>query len=373
MMTFKVDQLRELYVVDRDRVELAKKRQAAVFRGEKPDKWPAWLGVSLTEEQKQIPNPNLQEAFNDIDLMICQQVRQACFGASSGSDIVPSVRGNYGVGVLLAMLGLEQLTFPDKMPWPQDHLDKDQIATLSVDDIKVQGTFARGLDFMRRHMEIMQGEPAIYCMDTQGPFDLAHLFMGDDIFYAIYDEPGLVHHLLEFCLALNIKAHELMKEISGEGHSECYHGRLYGNNMGVRICEDTSALISPESIQEFVLPYTQRLAQHFGGAWVHYCGRNDHLTRFVCELPEIRSINFGHIPGNVHDHPFEVDMQLCADTGTVYQGHWPRFDDESGKDYLQRMYRWSEQGVLIAELSDALGGENPMPSREAVLDHWYSC
>lgn len=372
-MSFNIENLRDLYTVDRDRIELAKARQAAVFRGEKPDKWPVLLGARLTDEQKAIPNPNYKEAFDDIDMMLCQQMRGACSAANGQSDAVPSVRGNYGVGVLLAVLGLEQLTFPDKMPWPHDHLSKEQIAALSVDDIKVQGAFARGLDFMRRHMEIMNGEPPIYCMDTQGPFDLAHLIMGDEIYYAIYDDPPLVHHLLEFCLALNIRAHEMMKEISGEGHNECYHSNgLYADNMGVRICEDTTVLISPDAIQEFAMPYTQRLAQHFGGAWVHYCGRNDHLTRFICEMPEIRGINFGHIPGHMHDHPFEDDMQICADTGTVFFGNWPIYDNESGEDYLQRMYEWSEQGALIPQVNPALSGSTPMPSTESVLDFWYS-
>jgi uroporphyrinogen-III decarboxylase len=373
MMAFIVEDLREVYVVDRERIALAQKRQAAVFRGERPDRWPVMLHGGLTDEQKRIPTPNLQEAFNDVDMMLCQQLRGACSAANSNSDAVPSVRGNYGVGVLLATLGLEQMTFPDKMPWPQEHLSKEQIADLSVDDIELQGTFARALDYMRRHMAIMKGEPAVYCMDTQGPFDLAHLVMGDEIYYAMHDDPELVHHLLEFCLALSIRAHELMKAISGEGQNECYHSNsLYADNLGIRICEDTTALISPDAMQTFALPYTRRLAQHFGGAWVHYCGRNDHLTRFCCEMPEIRAINFGLIPGHLHDHPFEADMQRCAATGTVLFGNWPRFAGESGKDYLQRMYAWAERGVLIPQVGAALDGEEPMSSREAVLDYWYS-
>ncbi len=369
---FDVGELPELYRVDQERIELAKARQAAVFRGEKPDRWPVLLGGDRTEEQKRIPSPNLQEAFNDIELMICQQMRAACGTANSGSDAVPSVRGNYGVAVLLATLGLEQQTFPDKMPWPKDHLTKEQIADLTPDAIKIQGTFERGLNFMRRHMEIMKESPAIYCMDTQGPFDLAHLIMGDEIYYALYDAPDLVHHLLEFCLALNIRAHEMMKEISGEAMNECYHScQLYSDCMGIRICEDTTVLISPDAMQEFALPYTQRLAQHFGGAWVHYCGRNDHLTRAACAMPEIRAINFGHIPGHQHDHPFEEDMQCCAETGTVLFGNWPRFDDESGKNYLRRMYKWASKGVLVTNVGAALHGGDPLPSREAVLDFWY--
>ncbi len=56
-MAFNVEELRHLYMPDRARIELAKKRQAAVLRGERPDKWPVILQGSLTEEQKPIPTP----------------------------------------------------------------------------------------------------------------------------------------------------------------------------------------------------------------------------------------------------------------------------------------------------------------------------
>ncbi len=43
------------------------------------------------------------------------------------------------------------------------------------------------------------------------------------------------------------------------------------------------------NIDEFALPYTRKLAGYFGGAWVHYCGRNDALTKAVCAAPAVRS------------------------------------------------------------------------------------
>ena len=46
--------------------------------------------------------------------------------------------------------------------------------------------------------------------------------------------------------------------------------------------EVPTVLISPAAIEEFAVPYTRRLAQRFGGAWVHYCGRADFLTEAMC-------------------------------------------------------------------------------------------
>ena len=370
--SFDVTGLPELYQIDAGRLQLAKDRQAADWRGEKPDRWPILFGGPLAPAQSDIPNPDLKEAFYDADLMLCGQVRGACGAANARSDAVPSMRGNYGVGTILACLGLEQEVFPDKMPWPRQHLSWDQIAALEPDDIKIQGTFARGLDFMRRAREVMEDAPPLYCMDTQGPLDLAHLIMGDDFFYALHDDPPFVHHLLEISLELGIRAHTWMKEIIGEPLDQIYHGNgLYAENMGIRICEDTTAIIAPDSIDTFAMPYTRRLAEHFGGAWLHYCGRNDYLSDAACAAPEIRGLNFGHIPGHEHQHPFEEDMQRCLVSGTVYFGNWPRFFQESGRDYLDRMYRWSSQGCMITSGNGALGGEDGFADVGEALDYWY--
>ena len=371
-MNFDVARLPDLYQTNADRIELAKQRQTALWGGQKPDKWPITCGGPLTPAQAEIPNPNLQEAFYDADLMLCSQVRSACGAANASSDAVPSIRGNFGVGTILACVGLEQEVFPDKMPWPRQHLTRQQIAALEPDDIAIQGTFARGLDFMRRAKEIMGDALPVYCMDTQGPLDLAHLIAGDDFFYALHDDPPFVHHLLELSVELGIKTHTWMKEISGEPLDQLYHGNsLYAENMGIRICEDTTAIISPASIEQFAMPYTQKLARHFGGAWMHYCGRNDHLTAAACAVPELRGINFGHIPGHEQTHRFDEDMQRCLDSGKVYFGPWPRLKDESGQAYLDRMYRWASQGCLLPA-GNAAVGENGFATVEAALDYWYS-
>lgn len=371
-MTFDIHKLPELYVPDMKRIELAKARQSAVWQGKTPDKWPILLTAPLTEEQEKIPNPDFKEAFYDADLMMCSQVRSTCACANSRSDAVPSVRGNFGTGTILSCIGLEQEVFPDKMPWLRRHMTKEEIAKLESDDIKVQGTFEHGLNFMRRNKEVMGDVLPIFCMDTQGPFGLAHLIMGDELFYELHDDPPFVHHLMNFCVELGIRTHEWMKEISGEPRNSMYHSNtLYAENMGIRICEDTTALLGPEAINEFAVPYTQQLAQHFGGAWVHYCGRNDNLTDAICRIPEIRGINFGHVPGQEYDHQFEEDMQRCVDFKKVYFELWPRFKGESGSEYLRRLHGWASQGCLIPRGDPALGGDNGFSNVKEVLDYWY--
>ena len=108
-----VTDLPELYAPDLERIRLAMTRQARFWQGLDNDLPPIVCPGALRPEQEAIPNPNFKEAFDDIDMMIFGQVRSACAMANSGSDGVPSVRGNYGTGVLLSCLGLEQEVYPD--------------------------------------------------------------------------------------------------------------------------------------------------------------------------------------------------------------------------------------------------------------------
>ncbi len=366
-------EIAKLYAPDLQAVERAKRSQAALFKGLKPEELPLLLNAPLTKEQESlIPNPDFKDAFDDQALMVCQQLRYALSAANAKAGSVPSIRANFGTGILLACVGLEQDVSHDKMPWLQRHLTKEEISKLSPDDIKASGSYAKGLDCMRYFKSVLGERMPVYCMDTQGPFDLAHLMIGDDIFMELYDDPPFVHHLMELCLALGIKTHEEMKRISGEPHGAHFHsGMLYAENMGIRICEDTTTLISPEAIAEFAMPYTARLAKHFGGAWVHYCGRNDHLTKAICEIPDIRGINFGHIPGREHDHPFEQDMELIKAHGKVYVGEWPRRPNEDGKSFLRRMHGWAAQGALIPSGNPAVKKDAGLfASTDEALEFW---
>ncbi len=370
---FDVAELRDLYSPDHERIRVAGNRQKAVWEGKKPDAWPIMMSAPLTREQERIPAPDFKEAFDNDEMMLCGQVRAACGVINAGSDAVPSIRANLGTGICLSLLGLEQEVFPEKMPWLKQHLTLEQAAALTPDDIRIQGDFDRGLRQMALFRKVMNDAIPVYCMDTQGPFDLAHLMVGDELFYAIHDDPGLVHHIMNLALQIGIKAHTWMKERAGEPLDRINHGNtLYAENMGIRICEDTTVLLSPEAMAEFALPYTQKLAAHFGGAWVHYCGRHDGLTRGILELPEIRGINFGHIPGHLYDHVFEEDMQLIREHGKVYYGSWPRLPGETGRDFLKRMHEWAAQGAMIPFGHEAVNEPDGFTDVRTALDYWYS-
>ena len=344
---FDLHQLKKLSGIDPRHLETARARQCRAWRREKTDVPLLFLSGPLTPEQETIPAFDFQQIFTSPEKMLCREVRNACAVANTRSDAMPSIRANLGTGILLSCLGLEQETFPDKMPWLKEHLTKERISKLTPDDIRLRGSFARGLEMMRFFRKILADEIPVYVMDTQGPFDLAHLMLGDDLFLELYDDPPFVHHLMTLCTELGRRTHRWMKEASGEPTGALHHSNtLYSDSFGIRICEDTTALLDEKNIREFALPYSRELARDFGGAWVHYCGYNEALTAAILESPEFPVLNFGHIPGHEQAIDFASVMEKFAVCGKVNFNGWPLLPGESRKDYLRRLHEFATKGVL---------------------------
>ena len=99
---------------------------------------------------------------------------------------------------------------------------------------------------------------------------------------------------MELSTEAYIKVSLLMKKIIGEKEDVGYHGSLYMARGGVRMCEDTTTLLSSEIVKEFVCPYLSKALKHFGGGWLHFCGKGDHLLDIFLDIEEVRGINFGN-------------------------------------------------------------------------------
>src|SRR5450830_1910300 len=133
-----IDELLGLLRKEVDPVVLGKaqERQAAVWEGKKPDYLPILLCESAIPERNQYPVFDLKEQFFHPEKMLYEQLWPVLGVLRSKSDSVPSVRVNFGTGFLATVFGLEQDIFPDKLPWLQRHLIKEDILKMTVGDLE---------------------------------------------------------------------------------------------------------------------------------------------------------------------------------------------------------------------------------------------
>jgi len=316
-------------------LKTGKARQTAVCRGEEPDFVPIFFDIGTNPERADHPSFNLEEQFHDPEKMLYEQLWASLAFLRTRSDAVPSVRVSFGTAFLASVFGLNQMVFPDKMPWLQEHLAKENLLRLKPEDLEPIGE--KGLmPECRRYIEIFKkhlvGTPiGIYLPDTQGPFDIAHLVYRDEIFTDFYEDPDFIRHLLSLCSYVYRRASGIVKEWIGEPFPECLHANAFFlEGAGVRSCEDSTTLLSPRLVVEY-LPFLRSAIAPFG-AWIHFCGDGRHLLDPLLAAPEVKAVNFG----NPEKYDWEKTMGMIMAAGKFYAGTIPRGEKEPLEDYFRK-------------------------------------
>lgn len=363
-----IDELIELIKneYDEKRLNLAIERQKAVQNNQEPDYIPIFLYGKVPEIEK-FPSYDRRQQFYDPEKML-YTLLWGCLSVLRGKgDNIPCVRVNFGTGFLATVFGLSQDVFPDKMPWLKSHLDKKEILRLEIENlepIEKKGLIPDWIRFTNFYKEKLKEVPfiKIYLPDTQGVFDLAHLVTGERIFTEFYDDQKFIEHLLELTGYVYISASIFMKDFVGEPLCRGFHGEILMENAGVRTCEDTTTLLSPD-LFKIVYPYFEKSISKFG-AFLHFCGSGLHLMKFFLGCPYIKIINFG----NPERFDWNETMRAIARHKKTYYGTVKRLEGESLADYLARVLEPLERKSNLMFTPQRRDGEEP----EQILEIWYN-
>lgn len=310
--------------------EKSARRQLSQWKGER-GVCSLLLHVTDAPEIQRLPEYNNEEIHYDVEKMFVSQLRLALTSALADGDAVPSVRANVGCGALCTLYGgLKQTFFEDKMPWLLQHLTPEQLMELTPESIEESPEFKMGLEQMRFMKEMLRGTGIeVYPMDLQGPIDMAHLLLGNEFFYLLYDEPEIIHHALELSVAADAYGMKKSFEIIQPGDWVCHYNELVlPTETPLKISEDTSTLLCGEHLIEYMKPYTERLLTEFGGGYIHYCGDNKHLLQLTPHLKNSIGMNFGN--PERHD-PAAVLREL----GGLHKCYYGRFADMTPVEQAQ--------------------------------------
>ncbi len=327
----------------REAFEASAEMQLRLWNGEKPAAQPLLLHCRTKSAPVEgMPSYNTKETHYDSEKMLTDQLNGALTVAAANSrgpvGSVPSVRANMGCGIFPTLLGVRQELFEDKMPWVLEHKSKEELSKMGPEDIKLSDEFKAGLEHMAYMAEKLEGTGClVFPMDLQGAFDTAHIVYGDDIFYDLYDDPRFVHHLLELsCEAIFMGMDECLKVMPrSEKMIAHYNELVIPRSMGgIKISEDTSTLLSKDHIEEFVVPYMNRILDRFGGGYIHYCGSNPHLYDAVMKSEKAYGINFG----NPEKNDIMRVLKDCAERGKIYYGAVGPVIDDSTDESLTNSF-----------------------------------
>jgi len=287
------------------------------------------------------------------------------------TDGIPTVRPNLGTIFIPAVAGQSFTVRDGQMPWPGQHFSIEQISAVNNVDISSAKLMELTVKFYEIHKSEGRGDICSYSADTQGIFDVLHLLRGNELFYELVDKKDRMKELLETITDLYIDISRQLKRCIGEDSNSMIHGHgtpqgLYFPNAGVRLSEDTPTLLSPDMIDEFVLPYMEKAAKPFGGAFVHFCGRHGYLYEKVLECDFVKAIDLG----NPEMYDTRWLLERCAETNTVFYGKLAAQDGESWRDYVIRLAGILKDTGARCVLRPVVFPDN-LAECEQILNFWH--
>jgi hypothetical protein len=99
-----------------------------------------------------------------------------------------------------------------------------------------------------------------------------------------------VHALLEVITEATIDYVRLQLAHINTPRSMGHEPEVVPPGVGLRVSDDTAALLSPTLYREFAGRYNARLSEEFGGIVVHSCGDCSRVVSAMLEIPGLRGL-----------------------------------------------------------------------------------
>jgi len=208
---------------------------------------------------------------------------------------LPNIKPNQGIGIVAAAFGCEQTVNDEADPWIKAIIREenvDDVHKLKVPDPEKNPVFQK----VWKRIESLQSLSSLplRMVNVASPLVTASMIWDYTSFIeALLIFPDEVHVLMEKvteATILYIKEQlQRIKNLFSVGHeSICPVPRF----AGVRLSDDTAALLSPALYREFGVKYNNKIAKEFGGIMIHSCGDVQNVVGAMMEIEGLKGLDF---------------------------------------------------------------------------------
>ena len=131
-----------------------------------------------------------------------------------------------------------------------------------------------------------------------GPMDIANAIRGNDILFDLYDDAETTKDFIDFCadacLWTSNNQRRYADEVDG-GYISGMGNWMPGNSIG-HLSEDMSALCSPQTYEEFGLPYMKKVLDNFDYATLHVHSLGRYCIPYFRKLEKVKVIQLSDDP-----------------------------------------------------------------------------
>lgn len=221
----------------------------------------------------------IKPANRTVEEMILHALLCAQLPAQAFNPVMPVLHLGWGPGTLAACFGIPLNAELGYQPVGKCTLD--DLLAAGMPDVKSSGMIPQ----MREHIEaILMLTPEwveIAPPDTQGPFNIAHMILGNEVFLELSDRPEMFAELMDMITDFYIAFYRQLRQWIGEAR----YTRFVNSRCRLREC--SCNLISADMYLEHVLPHDRRIAEFFGEVCVHPCSGRHVFYATMRNLPNI--------------------------------------------------------------------------------------
>ena len=280
---------------------------------------------------------------------------------------LPSIKPNQGIGVVAAAFGCEYTVNDEADPWITPLIREENVEDvykLEIPDPENNPSFKKVWERIES-LEKLSSLP-LRMVNIPSPLVTASMIWDYSSFIeAILIFPDEVHALLEKVTEATIiyirEQFKRIKNLYSVGHEAIYHIPRFA---GVRMSDDTAALLSPNMYREFGVKYNNRISREFGGVVIHSCGDVQHVVSAMMEIEGLKGLDFT-IP-QVMNWESLRDAAAGKTVLCLRQRYWDHSADANVNlaEYAMRLLEtFGRKGIIIetstptVETARALGEE----------------
>jgi len=206
---------------------------------------------------------------------------------------IPNIKPNVGIGIVASAIGCETVPNNEADPWIKPLINEstvDRVYDLRKPDINTCEVYDRAfkrLSYLQSHSSL-----PLRMLNVPSPLVVASQVCEYTSFVeSTITHPNEVHHLMELVTASVIEYLQQqlrrIRNLYTAGHEPFYIPK----EIGIRISDDTAAIMSPNGFKKYGLPYNSLIAREFHGLIWHSCGDVTRVLPAVLETPELRGVD----------------------------------------------------------------------------------
>jgi hypothetical protein len=273
-----------------------------------------------------------------------------------------NIKPNQGINIVAGAFGCECIPNDEADPWVKCIIreeNTDDVYKLKIPDPVNNPYFKQAWN----HIEVLQSKSnlPLRVINVPSPLVTASLIWDYTSFIeATIVYPDEVHVLMEkVTLATIAYIKEMLKRIKNL-YSISHEFWHVPSEMGIRISDDTAALLSPNLYREFGVKYNSLISREFNGIVVHSCGNVSNVAEVMMEIHGLKGLDFT-IP-QIQD--WEKIRSAAAGKTALYLRHfyWDHIDDgvTDLASYTQKIIDFfGRKGIFI---------QTSTPTREEALE-----